>query len=114
MEKINKLSQQLPLTLQQLLILVIIYLAMRDIGPNTPYVNLITTDLAGKLVILWLVIILMIKPSVNKLLLWSGFILGIHFVTVSWGAREEGQSFGLLIYIALLFAAFKLVKERNR
>lgn len=113
MNKITELLKQIPITYLDVLILVIIYLVMRDILPHVPYINLMTNGLAGKLVVLWIAFILLTRLSANNLLFMSGIVLGVHFLTVVWGINVEGQSFGLLIYISLVFFTFKIMKENR-
>lgn len=113
MIKIINLITKINLTVPKLIVLILTYLLVRDIFPGIPYINLLIQDVSGQLVIFGAIILVLTKPSVNILLVLSGLLLVFNFLFTilefSWGGEE---SFGLLIYLLLLFFAFRLLKGK--
>lgn len=112
MRRVIETIKQKPSILPLAVIMVVAYVIMNDVLSLVPYLNILTKGLAAKLVVLWVLMICLIRPSTNVLLIMSGIILLLDSLSIMLGLELENQGFGLMIYASLLYLAYKLFKER--
>lgn len=86
----------------KLLLLVIFYIALRDVAVTVPFLNVITQGLENRLVIVWLLALLMYKFSHNSIVTWIVIFL---FLSI------YGIHVGLTIYASLILVFIKLLRE---
>lgn len=113
MVKIIKLLQSQPLTVKGVILLVVTYLLSRDIFPSIPYINILTGDISGKLVLLWTIMLLLVKPSINALIALIILVLSLNLIIALLSTNGSEESFGLIIYTSLLFLAFKFIRRAD-
>lgn len=97
MEKLAKTQLLYPI------ILVAIYLFLKDVAIFIPYLNVLTKTLENKLTVIWLVSMILYHLSVNAIV--AGVVV-IMFLNVF------GAHVGSAIYITLIFLLVKMFREK--
>lgn len=89
------------------LILILIYLILRDFTENIPYLNLLVQSQGNRLVVIWIVFILVYYSSltINKIIVAIVFFLLLNIFNMS---------VGLIIYISLFFVGSYYLKQLSR
>lgn len=89
------------------LILILVYLVLRDFVENIPYINLLGQTEGNILVVVWIVCVLLYNSSftINKIIIASIIFLSLNVFSIS---------VGLIIYISLFFIGFYYLKQLNK
>ncbi len=98
MKNLIKIAINLITNTPKLSLLIIFYIALRDIAIFVPYLNLFTRGLENRLAIVWLLALIMYRFSQNSIVTWILIFLLLSMF---------GIHVGLIIYVSSILIFFK-------
>lgn len=108
---IHKLTSGFVNNLPKAIFLVILYVFFLDSDLNIPYFNLINQNWEARATIVFVVGILIFKPSVKALQISAIFLFIIYGFLISIFGQSGFDVFGLMIYALLVILLIKLGKK---
>lgn len=97
--------------LPKAIFLVILYVIFLDSDPNTPYFNLISQNWEARVTVVFIVGILMFRPSARTLQVSAITLFIIYGFLISIFGQSGFEVFGLMIYALLVMLLIKLGKK---
>lgn len=111
MKKIKNLLIRSYSSREKIIFLLILSLIMRDAFINIPYVNILIVNIENRIAIVWFIALLIFRPSLHKLLIFSIFFLFLFFLIFMAGGWNSDFGIGVIVYTSLVLVATKYPKK---